>query len=270
MKILWLVVCAATLLAACGSSGNGSSLNNVTMQGGQWEFAVGPDNDPSPLYLDMNLPATNGPISGSAVIYNSAVVGISGADAPIYCEGFKLNGSIAQATLKGNLIWGQATSNFATITGSLASDGKSVPKGSYSGQMCLDTTSPQSDGPQVTGVLTGYTVSPVNGTFKGTLQSSLHGSAIVTLSIVQNPDFTLTVSGSAVENGITSTLVPAAGPLAASVLGGIVSIGGLANNINDSNPFAFSGHLNSGATQITITSMNIGSNEYFTGALTQQ
>jgi hypothetical protein len=162
MKNLCLVVCAATLLAACGSGGSGSSLNNVTMQGGQWEFAVAPDNSSSPLYIDVNLPATNGSLSASnASIFNPAVVGLPGADAPIYCGSFNLNGSIAEATLKGSMSWGQPSSNFARITGSLATDGKSLSKGSYSGQICLAATGPGTGGPHVSGALTGYTVSPV-------------------------------------------------------------------------------------------------------------
>jgi hypothetical protein len=92
----------------------------------------------------------------------------------------------------------------------------------------------------------------------------------VTFSIVQNPDFTLKVSGTVVENGVTSALVPSATPMASSVFGATISIGGLANNINGSNPFDFSGHLNSESTQITITNMDIGPNENFAGALTQQ
>ena len=271
MKNLWVVVCAAMLLAACGSAGTGSSLNNVTMQGGQWELAVAPDNNSSPLYIDVNLPATNVSVSASnALIYNPAVVGLPGADAPIYCGSFNLNGSIAKATLKGNMSWGQPSSNFASIAGSLATDGKSLTNGSYSGQICLAATGPTISGPHVSGALTGYTVSPVNGTFKGILNSSLHGSTIVTFSISQNPDFTLKVSGTIVDNGVTSTFVPTDVPTNASVVGATVGIEGLANNINGSNPFGFSGHLNPEATQITITNMAIGNNENLTGALTKQ
>ena len=270
MKNLWLVVCAAMLLAACGSAGTGSNLNNVTMQGGQWELAVAPDNSSSPLYIDVNLPATNISLSSSnALIYNPAVVGLPGADAPIYCGSFNLDGSIAGAMLKGNMSWGQPSSNFASITGSLATDGKSFSKGSYSGQICVDTTGPAISGPHVSGALTGYTVSPVNGTFKGILNSSLYGSATVTFAITQNPDFTLKVSGTIVENGVTSTVVPLDLPSDASVVGATVSIAANLNNINGSNPFGFTGHLNPEATQITITDMG-SPNENFTGALTKQ
>src|SRR6267378_1421148 len=127
MKNLCLVVCAAMLLAACGSGGSGSSLNNVTMQGGQWEFAVAPDNSSSPLYINVNLPATNGSLSASnASIFNPAVVGLPGADAPIYCGGFNLNGNITDATLRGDMSWGQPSSHFANLTGDLAADGNSI------------------------------------------------------------------------------------------------------------------------------------------------
>ena len=110
---------------------------------------------------------------------------------------------------------------------------------------------------------------PSMGPSRGILNSSLHGSAIVTFSITQNPDFTLKVSGTIVENGVTSTLVPTDVPSNTSVLGATVNIGGLAININGSNPFGFIGHLNPEATQITITNMSIGTNENVTGALTE-
>ncbi len=271
MKNLWLVVCAAMLLAACGSAGVGSTANNVTMQGGQWEYAVVPDNSSTPIYIDVNLSESHGPLSASnAVIFNPAVVGLPNAIAPIYCGGFDLNGNITDATLRGDMSWGQPSSQFASLAGDLATDGKSISKGSYSGHLCLATTGPgASSGPELKGALTGYTISPVSGTFNGIVNGNLHGAGLVTFSITQNPDFTLKVSGTIVENGVTSTIVPTDVPSNNSVNGATIYINGLAININGSEPFGLIGHLNPNATQITITDMGT-SNENFTGALTKQ
>jgi hypothetical protein len=271
MKNLCVVVCSVMLFGGCGSSGNVSTANNLTMQSGQWEYAVVPDGSSTPMYVDFNIPVTSSIVSASnAVIFNPSVVGLPGAAAPIYCGGFNLQGSITDATLKGNMSWGQPSSHFADVTGSLAVDGKSISNGSYSGQMCLDVTGPVISGPHVKGSLTGYTITPINGTFKGILNSSLYGADVVTFSIIQNPDLTLTVSGTSVENGVTSMLISTVVPSNNSVNGATIGINGVANNINGSEPFGLIGHLDVSATQITITNMSIGTNENITGALTKQ
>ena len=271
MKNLWLVVCAATLLAACGSAGTGSSLNNVTMQGGQWEFAVVPDNLSSPLYIDVNLPASSGSLSASnALIFNPSVVGLPGALAPIYCGDLSMNGNITEATIKGDVSWGQPSSHFANFIGNLASNGQSISKGTYAGQICWDQSGPGVSGPQVKASLAGYVVSPVSGTFTGILNSSLHGADTVTFYITQNPDFSLSVSGTSSENGVTSNFVPSTVPTENSVTGATIYITGLSNNVNGSDTLFLIGHLNPDSTQITITNMTIGTNENFTGALTKQ
>jgi hypothetical protein len=60
MKKQALVVCLCVLLSGCGSGGPGSTQNNVRMQGGQWEYVVVPENGAIPMYVEMNLPTTNG------------------------------------------------------------------------------------------------------------------------------------------------------------------------------------------------------------------
>jgi hypothetical protein len=54
MKTLTLVVCLTIFLGGCGS-GMGSTANNVTMQGGQWEYAVVPANEVIPFVIDLRL-----------------------------------------------------------------------------------------------------------------------------------------------------------------------------------------------------------------------
>jgi hypothetical protein len=270
MKTLTLVVCSAMFLAACGSAGTGST-ENLTMQAGQWEYAVVPDNNSTPMFIDVNQPGTNASFSASnAVIFNSAQVGLPGADAPIYCGDFNFNGTVTNSAVKGSMSWGTPSVHFANFSGTVAPNGQAISKGSYSGHLCTDRTSPVSSGPEVNGSFTGYTISPINGTFTGTLNSSLYGADVVTLSITQNSDFSLNVAGTFTENGVTSIFVPSTTPTDNSVTGATVYINGTSKNVNTSQILSLNGHLNPSATQITISFMSVGPDEIITGSLTKQ
>jgi hypothetical protein len=272
MKIQTLVVCLVPFLAGCGSGGSGSNLNSVTMQGGQWEYVVVPNNDTVPLYIDTNLPSTNGTLTDTnVIIFHPAEVGLPqigrvNSAGPIYCSGVKLNATISNSTLSGKFTWGQSAPRYANFSGELASNGQSIPKGTFSGGACLGG----SGGPEVQGGFTGYTVAPVNGTFTGTLNSNLYGADVVTVTITQNADFTLKVSGTSVENGVTTVLVPSSAPGNNVVAGATIFLDGSAQNVNGSEPFTIAGHLNPASTQFTVTYMNFGANENVTGALTKQ
>jgi hypothetical protein len=271
MKKQTLVVCLSVLLAGCGSGGMSSTQNNVMMQGGQWEYVVVPENGTIPMYVEMNLPATNGTLSATnGQIFQPSEVGIPDQSGPIYCADFDVNGTIADSTLSGKLSWGQPSDHFGNFSGQLAADGQSLSNGTYQGEVCVNGTNPKSGGAQVKGNLVGYTVAPVNGTFTGTLNSSLYGADVVTLSITQNPDFSLSVVGTSVENGVSTPLIPSTFTQSNIVLGATVYLAGSATNINGSEPFTIAGHLNPSATQLTIAYMNFGPNETVTGALTKQ
>ena len=268
MKSLTLVVCFAIFLVGCGS-GSGSTANNAMMQGGQWEFVVVPENGTMPMFIDANLPGTSGTLTGTnAQIFQPSEVGIPTQSGPIYCGGFNLNGNISSSTLTGKMSWGQPASHFANFSGELAANGQSLSKGTYQGGICLNTTGPGVVGPQVNGTFTGYTIAPVNSTFTGTLNSNLHGPSIVTLAIAQNSDFSLNVSGTSVENGVTTQL--SSEPQNNLVLGATVSVSGTANNVNGSETFSIAAQLNPTGTQLTVVLMNFGGNESLTGALTKQ
>jgi hypothetical protein len=271
MKKQTLVVCLAVLAAGCGSAGSGSTANNVMMQGGQWEYVVVPENGTIPMYIEMNLPGTNGTLAATnAQIFQPSEDGIPNQSGPIYCGDFAVNGTVSGSTLSGKLSWGQPASHFANFSGALDSNGQSVSKGTYQGEVCLLDTGPGVGGTQVKGTLVGYTIAAVNGTFTGTLNSNLYGADVVTISIKQNPDFSLNVAGTSVENGVTTALVPSSGTQNNIVLGATVYLSGSAQNANGSEPFTIAGHLNPAATQLTITYMNFGANENVTGALTKQ
>jgi hypothetical protein len=267
MKTLTLVVCLVIFLGGCGSGGMGStsSANNVTMQGGQWEYVAVPENSTIPIYIEGNLPSTSVEFSaGDILFFQPTEVGLIEPTAPIYCGNLNMTASISDTTLNGK--FGTPTSHFARFSGELAANGQSIAKGTYSGALCSDP--PFSV--QVKATLTGSTIPLVNGTFTGTLNSNLYGPDVVTVTVTQNPDFSLNFSGTSVENGVTTDLAAITAPGNNLVIGAIVYLTGSAVNINGTNSFAFNGHLNTTGSQMTVTSMNIGLNEHVTGALTKQ
>jgi hypothetical protein len=269
MKTLKLVVCLAIFLGGCGSD-MGSTANNVTMQAGQWEYLVVPENGVIPMYIEANLPGTNGPVTGTnlQIFQPAEEVMAPYQSGGLYCGNFNLNGSISDNSLSGKLSWGEPASHFANFSGELAPNGESISKGRYSGQACLFDVGPGHPGPHVQGALVGYMIAPVNGTFTGTLDSSLYGADVVTLTITQNSDFSLNVAGTSVENGVTTVLIPA--PQNSVVFGATVAIMGAAKNVNGSQAFSMEGHLNPTSTQLTIATMSFGGTETVTGTLTKQ
>jgi hypothetical protein len=271
MKTLTLLVCSAMFLTACGSAGPGSTGNNVTMQAGQWEYAVIPDNNSTPMFIDINQPsASSSLVASNAVIFNAAEISFPGAKEPFYCEQFNLNANISDNTLKGKMSWGQPSVHFAKISGTVDPNGQSLSNGLYSGQLCTDGTGPGTPSSNINGSMTGYTISPVNGTFTGTLNSTVNGPIVVTLSLTQDSDFSVNIAGTFLEKGVTSLFVPSTISPSGLVRGATLSIGGSSKNINGIETISLSGHLNPSATQIVISVMNIGSDGTITGSLTKQ
>jgi len=91
-------------------------------------------------------------------------------------------------------------------------------------------------------------IAAVNGTYTGTLKSSLFGADVVTFVVTQNEDSSLNMSGMFVENGVATTIAPSTERLSNIVVGATVYLAGTAVNVNESNSFSFSGHLNPTAT----------------------
>lgn len=281
MKVLTLVVCLAIFIAGCGSA---STANNVTMQGGQWEYVITPDNGSITMLLDANLPGTNAQFSATnALIFQPSEIGLTPTTAPIYCSSFNIDASIRDSNLNGKLSWGYPATHFADFSGDLAANGQSISNGTYSGGICGVTSSAVMSGPQIKGTLTGYTIAPVNGTYSGTLTNSLYGPDVVTFTITQNADFSLNASGTSVVNGVSTVLVGQNPQTLNSVVtGASVFLQGTAENVNGSKFFSFSGHLNPTATQLTVAIMSFNPallndgvpssvpSENLTGALTKQ
>lgn len=259
MRNLILVVCMAIVISGlwgCGSAG-ASSTENVTMQSGQWELAVTPDNGSTTMLLDANLSGTNTQLSATnAQIFQPSQVGLVGSTSPIYCSSLSIDATVKKNNLSAKLEWIAATDSlghFGDLSGELSANGQSISNGNYSGGICSVTLNPKVSGPQINGKLTGYTIAPVSGTYSGTLTNSLYGRDVVTFTIMQNPDFSLNMSGTSVVNGVSTALV---GGSSNSVVGGLVFLQGTAQNVNESKYFTFSGHVNPTARQLTVTIMS--------------
>jgi hypothetical protein len=274
MKTTALVVCLGMVVWGCGSGNMVNVANNVVMKGGQWEYVVTPNNGGTTLNFEENVPGTNLQFNGTnAMIFYPSQVGLTIATTtPIYCSSFAFDGEINGNTVKGNFDWAFTSERFANFSGELAADGQSISNGTYSGQSCADGDGPGTPKPGFKGTLTGNIIAPANGTYSGKLTSSLFGADVVTFVITQNPDFSLNVSGTSVENGVTTTfaLLPQSQTSLGAVTGASVFWGGTAENVNGSQSFSFSGHLNPTATQLTATIFQVGPNETVTGALTRQ
>jgi hypothetical protein len=260
MKIVPVVMCLC-LLGGCGMSSMPSTANNVLMKGGQWEFAVKAEDGAAATYYEANLPATNvGFNVPNAEIFQPLQWTVPNTE-PIFCSGYFLDGNISGAKLDGKIAGGFPLSHFASFSGELDADGQSISTGQYSGGTCrLNGTV------NTTGSFTGYTVPPLNGMFTGTLTSSLHGVTVVAISITQNDDFTITATGTSVENGVTSALASLPGQ-DSIVLGATTFFGGTATNVNGSPQFGAFGHLNPLGTQLMIEIDN--TTDSITGTLTK-
>lgn len=279
MKTAALVVCLGMVVLGlgCGSGNMVNVAKNEVMKGGQWEYVVTPNSGGNTLNFEANVPGTNLQFNGTnAVLFYPSQVGSTGpTTTPIYCSSFAFNGEINGDTVKGNFDWANTSERFANFSGALAADGQSISNGTYSGQSCANGDSPGTPKPNFKGTLTGQTIAPVNGTYSGTLTSSSFGADVVTFVIMQNPDFSLNISGTSVENGVTTTFAllpqsPVSQGSQGLVTGATVAWSGSAENVNGSQSFSFSGQLNPTATQLTATIFQVGPHETVTGTLTRQ
>lgn len=268
MRNRMLVVCMATVLSGyisgCGAASASSTStleNNVTMQGGQWEYVVTPDNGGTAMYLGVNLTKTNVEFNANnLVIFQPSQITLAQNTAPIECGSYSFMGLIGGTKFDGEL--GTPTGAFGSFSGQLSSDGQSISNGKYSGQACATIPS------KVTGTLTGYTVAPLNGTFTGKLTSNTNGESVMTVSFTQKADFSVGITGTFVENGVTTSFVDVPGPDSSLISGASVSFGVDAVNVNGKSQYAGMGHWNPKGTQIDL--FLSGPNEAIVGTLTKQ
>jgi hypothetical protein len=257
-----LVVCLAVVAAGCGSAAASSSstAENVTMQGGQWEYVVTPENGGTTMYFGTNVPTSNATFDvNNVAIFQPSQISLTQNTGPVACQTYTLNGKIDKSKIEGQ--FDTPTGDFASFSGQLSADGKSISDGKYSGQNC-DSFS------KIQGTLTGYTVEPLKGTFTGTLTSNTQGSDIMTITFTQNVDKSVSIAGAFVEKGVTTSFVGATGDSAAVFTGASVFFGANAANVNGNSLLAGMGHSNPAATELTLQ-IN-GPNEQAIGTLKRQ
>jgi hypothetical protein len=155
MRKVMLVVCVAVVIlgiSGCGSAG-ASSTENVTMQSGQWELVVAPDNGSTTMLLDANLSGTNAQFSATnAQIFQPSQIGLVDSTSPIYCSSLNIDANVKKNNLRANLEWAAATESlghFGDLSGELAANGQSISNGNYSGGICSVALNPEVSGPQI-------------------------------------------------------------------------------------------------------------------------
>jgi len=266
MKNLIVVVCVAIVVlgcvSGCGSAASASSVDSVTMQGGQWEYVVTPENGGITMYFGTNLPMTNADFNASNVqIFQPSQIGSTQNIAPIVCSGYSLNGAIGGTKIDGQIA--TSTGKFASFSGQLSSNGQAISDGKYSGQNCAIASTAT-----IKGTLTGYTVAPLNGTFTGKLTSSADGASVMTVAFTQNSDFSVNIAGTFVENGVTTSFTNTQEPGSSAIEGASVFFGANTVNVNGKSQYSGMGHLNPAGTQMDL--YFAGPNDTIIGTLTKQ
>jgi hypothetical protein len=268
MRNLTLVVCVIAVLlggqSGCGSAGatssTASNAENLTMQGGQWEYVVTPQNGIK-MYFGTNLPTTNVNFSASnLVIFQASQISLTQNIAPISCEQYSINGAIGGAEVDAKIA--TPTGAFASFSGQLSADGQSISNGKYTGQAC--TVAPSN----VSGTLTGYTVAPLNGTFRGKLTSSANGASVMTVNFEQSVAYTVKIAGTFVENGVTTSFTDTPGTDSSLISGASLFFGVDTVNVNGKSQLTGMGHMNPTGTQIDI--YLAGPNETIIGTLAKE
>jgi hypothetical protein len=268
MKNLILVVCVSMAIlggvSGCGSasanSGTAANEFNTVMQGGQWEFVVTPQSGIT-MYFGTNLPTTNANFDASnLVIFQPSQISLTQNVAPIVCQQYSINGAIGGTEVDAKIA--TPTGAFASFSGQLSSDGQSISNGKYTGQACTGLPS------NVSGSLTGYTVAPLNGTFTGKLTSSTYGASVMTVNFEQSVAYTVKITGTFVENGVTTSFTDMPGTDSSLISGGSLSFGIDTVNVNGKGQYQGLAHMNPAATQLDLYLG--GSNDTIIGTLTKQ
>jgi hypothetical protein len=263
MRNLMLVVCLFAVLSMCVSGcGSANASENVTMQGGQWEYVVTPENSGITMYFGTNLPMTSASFNtNNTVIFQPSQVSSTQNVEPIVCSTYALNGAIDGTKIDGK--FDTPTAAFASFSGQLSSNGQSISNGKYDGEACAIASTAK-----IKGTLTGYTVAPISGTFTGKLTSSSFGADVMTIAFTQNSDFSLNFSGTSVENGVTTSFTNMTGATESFIVGGTVLFGANTVNVNGKSQFSGMGHLSPDEKQLLLRID--GPNDSAVGTLTKR
>jgi len=243
-----------------GSGGGGGNPSPQYLQAGQWEFTFPLTGNPSIAFMETNLQVSNTNISATA----SAIAGYSpyfSASVPPSQWGSVIggpfpNGYILCPDPAGDSFSGSTSSGFsASVTSSSGLDyadlkaqlqsGSTIS--SLSGTWSYSGTSSDyapwtcENGSNTSGSFTATYISPVNGTFSGTLQTS-SGTDVVTVNLTQS-GYNISVSGTASGSTVTVTQ--------ASVIGALVYGTGTSTSVN-SPTFKFGAHIHPDGRSIDI------------------
>jgi hypothetical protein len=264
MRNLTLVVCLVAVFSGCvsGCGSAAASSENVTMQGGQWEYVVAPENGGITMYFGTNLPMTSANFNtNNTVIFQPSQIGSTQNIAPVVCETYALNGAIDGAKIDGK--FNTPTAAFASFSGQLSANGEAISNGKYSGEACAIASTAK-----IKGTLTGYTIAPISGTFAGKLVSSSYGADVMTVAFTQNPDFSVNFAGTSVENGVTTSFTNTTEAESSIIVGATVLFGANTVNVNGKSQFSGMGHLSPDGTKLLLEID--GPNDSAVGTLTKQ
>jgi hypothetical protein len=256
-----LVLVSCVALFGCGSTGGGTPLlpQGATMQAGQWEFVATPSSGAPPVYIESNLTLAPDQVTSgvlNTVLFEFGGTGLGGVGTT--CGNWSLDSTVANGVLGGPIPAGSSGGAIsspssgvieASFSATIANNGQSVSGGSYTdnGSFCGFESA------KTSGTFNGSAITPLNGTFSGTLTGNGQPQ-LVTLQIVQNSTFGLTVSGTSVQSGVTTSIAisPAGPSLFSNVIGATIDASGTTSNINGSNTIQMSGHFNSSGTQVAL------------------
>jgi hypothetical protein len=225
-----------------------TSNNSPSIQAGQWEFTISSTNGNPNVYVESDLTSTPvggiaSGITGTAVFWNQG----SGSLALLYayCLGVQTTFSMKGNTVTALLFEG--TNQVAQASATLSADGKSMD-----GSFQLSGGTGLCGAPITTsGAFTGQAITPLNGTYKG----SLSDGNPWTIEITQNSSFDINASGTTTAQEVTTSFSvgPNSGsPAYNNIIGATVTGNGTATNINGSQQFQVFGHFIPDASQVSV------------------
>jgi hypothetical protein len=282
----WVTLFAVVALAGCGGGGGSTTTSTpnpqaATMQAGQWEFVATPNSaGAKPVYLEANFVLS--PNQVTSTVFNTNLFQFGGAIGGQFsdCANWTTDAVVANGVLGGTLPDGVSGGTLqspgssgveANFTATIASNGQSVSGGSYTDDATFCGLEPAKS----SGTFTGYTVTPLDGTFSGTLIGTSAGADKITIQVTQDSNFGITATGTSVQNLVTTTLsiFPAGSSTDniggnSNVVGATVQANGTTSNVNGNSTFQVFGHINPAGTQIQVVSVGQSGTE--TGTLTKQ
>jgi hypothetical protein len=267
MKNIWIFLIGIIALSGCSNGSNSSGGSNPTTSPivtGQWEFVF----DNSSTFVEVNL-ADNGPgvASGTGAValeqgfFSSFSAGAIGTGMCGLPSQNAIDGSNSANIFNGTIDVGNNEDD--TLTGILAANDASISQGTVTGGavFCGQSSAPST--------FTASVVPPINGTFAGTLNSSEGFQDQVNILVSENSSQQITMSGTVVGNGVSTTVaVPSSNP--GQTVGALINSTGTATNAQGTYSFQFLAHFNAATSQLFVKTYNSTTGESLTGYLSKQ